>query len=111
MHFVLLGLCYNIPSPVVEILTLWSPHKLLKNVGALSEYAKCIQSSNKIFFEILTLYPGYDGMLKKHLILLSPLKNVGCFYLQFVEGKSEVDGQRLHVLVHMLQIVHRDAHL
>jgi hypothetical protein len=47
---------------VVEILTLWSPHKLLKNLGALSEYAKCSQSSTKIKkIEILTLYPGYDG--------------------------------------------------
>jgi hypothetical protein len=26
----------NIPSPITEILTLWSPHKLLKNLGALS---------------------------------------------------------------------------
>jgi hypothetical protein len=33
---------------MVEILTLWSPHKLLKNLGALSEYAKCSQSSTKI---------------------------------------------------------------
>jgi hypothetical protein len=32
---------YNVPSPMVEILILWSPHKLLKNLGALSEYAKC----------------------------------------------------------------------
>ncbi len=38
----------NIPSLMVEILTLWSPHKLLKNLGALSEYAKCSQSSTKI---------------------------------------------------------------
>jgi hypothetical protein len=36
---------------------------------------------------------------------------VGGFYLQFIDGKSEVDGQGLHVLVHVLQIVHRDAHL
>jgi hypothetical protein len=47
LHFVLLGLWYKIPPPVVEILTLWSPHKLLKNLGALSEYAKCSQSSTK----------------------------------------------------------------
>ncbi len=33
---------------MVEILTLWSPHKLLKNLGALSEYAKCNRSSSKI---------------------------------------------------------------
>jgi hypothetical protein len=25
---------------MVDILTFWSPHKLLKNLGALSEYAK-----------------------------------------------------------------------
>jgi hypothetical protein len=37
----------NIPSPMVKILTLWSPHKLLKNLGAFSEYAKCRQSSTK----------------------------------------------------------------
>jgi hypothetical protein len=66
LHFVLLGLRYDIPSPMVEILTLWSPHKLLKNLGALSEYAKCSQSSTKIKkIEIRTLYPGYDGMIKK----------------------------------------------
>jgi hypothetical protein len=46
--FFLLGLRYNITSPMVEILTLRSPHKLLKNLGALSEYAKCSQSSTKI---------------------------------------------------------------
>ncbi len=30
---------HNVPSPMVEILPLWSPQKLLKNLGALSEYA------------------------------------------------------------------------
>jgi len=33
------------------------------------------------------------------------------FYLHLVEGKSEVQGEGLHVLVHVLQVVHRDAHL
>jgi hypothetical protein len=33
---------------MVEILTLWSPHQLLKNLGTLSEYAKCSQSAIKI---------------------------------------------------------------
>ncbi len=33
---------------MVEILTLWSPHKLLQNLGALSEYAQWGQSSTKI---------------------------------------------------------------
>ncbi len=33
---------------MVEKLTLWSPHKLLKNLGAFSEYAKCSQNSTKI---------------------------------------------------------------
>jgi hypothetical protein len=33
---------------MVEILTLRGPHKLLKYLGALSEYAKCSQSSTKI---------------------------------------------------------------
>ncbi len=45
-----------------EKLTLWRPQvKLVKNLGALSEYAKCSQSSTKKF-EILTLYPGCNGM-------------------------------------------------
>ncbi len=58
---------------MVKILTLWSPHNLLKNLGALSEYAKCSQrSTKKIEILILTLYPGYDGLVKKnHLTLLS----------------------------------------
>jgi hypothetical protein len=61
---------------MVEILTLWSPHKLLKkNLGALSEYAKCRQSSTKIKkIEILTLYPGYDGMIKKLISRYCPFK-------------------------------------
>ncbi len=49
---------------MVEILTLWSPHKLLKNLGALSEYAKCSQSLIKKI-EILSLCPGYNGVVKK----------------------------------------------
>ncbi len=49
---------------MIEILTLWSPHKLLKNLGALSEYATCIQNSTKKN-KILTLYPEYDGIVKK----------------------------------------------
>ncbi len=32
---------------MVEILTLWCPNKLLKNLGPLTEYAKCSQSSIK----------------------------------------------------------------
>jgi hypothetical protein len=32
---------------MAEILTLLCPHKLLKNLGALSEYAKRSQSSTK----------------------------------------------------------------
>ncbi len=47
--------------PMVEILTLWSPHNLLKSFGALLKYAEFSQSLTKI--EILTLYPGYDGMV------------------------------------------------
>jgi hypothetical protein len=35
----------DIISRLVKILTLRSPHKLLKKLGALSEYAKCSQSS------------------------------------------------------------------
>jgi hypothetical protein len=49
----------NIPSPMVEILPLWSPHNLLKNSGAFTKYAKCSQSSIKIIkIEILALYLG-----------------------------------------------------
>ncbi len=33
---------YGIPPPTVETLTLWSLHTWLKNLGALSEYAKTI---------------------------------------------------------------------
>jgi hypothetical protein len=47
---------------MVEILTLWSPHKLLKNLAALSEYAKYaakVQPKKKKI-KILNLYPGYD---------------------------------------------------
>ena len=47
---------------MVKILTLWSPHKLLENLGALSEYAK---SSQCLKIDILTLYPGYDGMVQE----------------------------------------------
>jgi hypothetical protein len=36
------------PSDMVEILTLQSTHKLLKNLGALSTCAKCSQSLTKI---------------------------------------------------------------
>jgi hypothetical protein len=52
---------------MVELLTPWSPHKLLKNLGALSEYAKCIQTKIKKMKFLPTLYPGYDGngMVKK----------------------------------------------
>jgi len=39
-----------------EILTLWS-HKLLKNLGALDEYAKCNQSSTKIKKIIILTLP------------------------------------------------------
>jgi hypothetical protein len=53
---------------MVEILTLWSPHKLLKNIGVLSEYryAKCSQKvpPKQKKFEILTLHPGHEGMVK-----------------------------------------------
>jgi hypothetical protein len=61
---------------MVEILTLWSPHKLLKYLGILSEFAKCIQSSTKKI-EILTppLYPGYNGMVKKTISRYCPCKD------------------------------------
>jgi hypothetical protein len=61
---------------MVEILTLWGPYKLLKNFGALSEFAKCSQSSTKMkkIIEILSLYPGYDGMVKKPSHATGPLR-------------------------------------
>ncbi len=83
LHLVLLGLRHNIPSTMTEILTLWSPHKLLnkywRTLGTLaSKFDKK--------FEILTLYPGNDRNgqktisrycpFKNHLVLLS-LKNQG----------------------------------
>jgi hypothetical protein len=54
---------------MVEILTLRSPRKLLKNLGALSEYDKYIQSYTK---KILALYPGYYGMVKKTISHFCP---------------------------------------
>ncbi len=62
---------------MVEILTLWSPHKLLKSLGALSEYARCSPSLAKIKkTEILSLYPGFDGMVKKPSHATVPLSKV-----------------------------------
>jgi hypothetical protein len=53
---------------MVEIMTLWSPHKLLKNLGALSEYAKCSQSSPKIkkmkSLPVLSILDTMDGQRK-----------------------------------------------
>jgi hypothetical protein len=57
---------------MVEILALCNPYKLSKNLGALSEYAEGSQSSTK---KILTLYPGYDGMVKKTIARYCPFKN------------------------------------
>jgi hypothetical protein len=52
---------------MAEILTLCSPHKLLKNLVAHSPNAlnTAIFDQNKKKVEILSLYPGYDGMVKK----------------------------------------------
>jgi hypothetical protein len=47
---------------MVETLTLWNPHKLLKNLGALSEYAKCSQSSTKIKKKLKSLLSILDTM-------------------------------------------------
>jgi hypothetical protein len=55
---------------MVEIMTLQSPHKLLKNLGALSEYAKCSKSSTKK----LKSLPGYDRMVKKQSHATDPSK-------------------------------------
>jgi hypothetical protein len=54
---------------MVEILTPWSPHKLLKILALSSNTLNAAKVHKKI--EILTLYPGYDGMVKNHLTLLS----------------------------------------
>ncbi len=93
IQFVLLGLWYNIPSPMDEILTLWSPHKVLKNLGALSEYAKCSQSST----DILTLYPRYNGMVKKPSHAPVKYKQV---YLASLAGQGQEGVDRVKVCVH-----------
>ncbi len=50
---------------------------MLKNLGALSEYAKFSQSSTKIKKnEILTLHPEYDGMVKKPSHATVPLSSI-----------------------------------
>ncbi len=49
-------------SPMVEILTLRSPHKLLKNLGALCAYAKCSQSSTKDKLNLNFFFPILDTM-------------------------------------------------
>jgi hypothetical protein len=60
---------------MVEILTLESPHKYLKNLGSLSEYAKRSQSSTKIKkMYIRILYLGYNDMVKKPISRYSPFK-------------------------------------
>jgi hypothetical protein len=58
---------------MVEILNLWSPHKLMKHLGAVSEYANADKVHTKKN-EILTLYPGYDLMVKKTISRYCPLK-------------------------------------
>jgi hypothetical protein len=45
---------------------------LLKNLSALSEYAKVDQHQQN--FEILNLNPGYDGMVKKTISRYCPYK-------------------------------------
>jgi hypothetical protein len=56
---------------MVETLTLWSPHKLSKNPGARwnTLNAAKVRQKNEIF----TLYPGYDGMVKKPSHATDPL--------------------------------------
>jgi hypothetical protein len=57
---------------MVEILTLWSPHKLLKFLAVSPNTLNAAKVPQKN--EILTVYPGYDGNGKKtHLMLLSLL--------------------------------------
>jgi hypothetical protein len=62
---------------MVKMLTLWSHLKLLKNLGALSEYAKCSQRSTKKKLKslFLTLYPGYDGNGKKTISRYCPFND------------------------------------
>ncbi len=56
----------NVPSHIVDILTLESPHKLLKNHGTISKYATYRNAdkvqSKSTFFKIRILYPGYNGI-------------------------------------------------
>jgi hypothetical protein len=48
----------------------------LKNLGALSEYAKYSQSSTKTKkIEILALCPGYEGMAQKTISCYCPFKS------------------------------------
>jgi len=56
---------------MVEILTLWSPHKLLKNLSALSEYAKCSQSSTRKKLKSLLSILDTMEWAKNRLTLLS----------------------------------------
>ncbi len=72
-----------------DIFTLWSPHKLLKNLGELSEYAKCNQSSTKKKkIEIFTLNPWYNGMVKKPTRATVPLNGSVCLYVLFSVRKA-----------------------
>jgi hypothetical protein len=51
---------------MAEILTLWSPHKLLKNLGALSEYAKSSQSSIKKLKSLLSILDTMEWSKKPY---------------------------------------------
>jgi hypothetical protein len=66
---------------MVEILDLWSPHKLLKNLGALSGYAKCSQSSIKIkkLKSLLSFLDTMENSRKKPISRYCPFKRVGVF--------------------------------
>jgi hypothetical protein len=55
MHFVLLGPLYNMQSHMVVILTLLSPHKLLKNLAHSPETQKAAKINNKKFKYLLCI--------------------------------------------------------
>ncbi len=60
---------------MVKTFTLFSPRKLLNNLGALSEYAKCSQSLTKMKkIKILILYLRYNGVVKKPSHATVPLR-------------------------------------
>ncbi len=92
---------YNIPSPMVEMLTLWSPHKLLKNLSALSKKAKCSQSSTKKKLKsFLSILDTKNGKKTYHATVPLRISHIfefpACLYLPKVSLKE------IHSMEYML---------